>query len=444
MDEQLVRETLDEAAQLGAADAEIVFTTSVDLEVEVADGEVETLAVSESIGAGVRLLTSDRRMGFAYATDLAGGASALVSQAWDNAQVNEPDPHNVLLELADQSDDDWTEQDFAQIPVPDKVAFAKELEQRVKEADSRIEQVRFAKYQDSLYDFTIANSRGLQRRLRNAYCTASALARAAADGVDPEMGWEFDFARTFDGLRLDWLAESCALDATRRLGGKPCATGSMPVVLDNAVTVDILGVLASALMANNVLKGKSFYAEHIGDSVAADCITLIDQNDYAGGMNRAPFDGEGASAQTTRSIEGGVLKQFLHNAYTADKMGEGSTANAGRGGFRSTPEVSATNLYLLPGEMAQEDLIKAAGDGLFVTEAMGVHTADPISGDFSFGASGLAVEGGELARPVRGVTIAGNVKDLMTNIGEVGSDLRFFGACGAPSVLLSHVMVSGE
>jgi PmbA protein len=124
-------------------------------------------------------------------------------------------------------------------------------------------------------------------------------------------------------------------------------------------------------------------------------------------------------------------------------MGLWSTANAGRSGFRSTPEVGATNCFLEPGHHTPEALIGMAGTGLFVTEVMGVHTVDPISGDFSLGVAGVKIENGRITRPVRGVTVAGNIKDLLKNIQAVGNDLRFFGVFGSPSVLISGLVVSG-
>ena len=441
--EAFIKDVLTHARKLGAADAEVAYGESVALSVDVANAEVETLTLTESIGAGVRLFTNDRRMGFAYTTDLAGGAARITDQAWQNAEANAPDEHNVLLDNDAESEADWSQEDFAGIPVKDKVAFAMDLEARTLDAHQHVARVHEASYGESRYALTLANSRGLWRVFRNAHCSCSVVAIAERNG-DQESGWEFDFGTQFSALRPDWVAASCANDAVRKLGGTPCAGRAMPIVLDNYVATQFLEVIAHTLLAENVLKGKSLFANRLGDRIASEAVTLVDQNDLEGAMNRAPFDGEGASAQETCAVTGGVLQSFLHNAYTADKMGTQTTANAGRSGFRSTPEVSVTNFFLQPDEATQEGLLEQAGEGLFVTEAMGVHTADPISGDFSFGASGLAIEGGSAGRAVRGVTIAGNVKNLLENVVAAGNDLRFFGACGAPSVWVSQLMVSGE
>jgi len=443
LDRTAIEKALDTALKRGAADAEIVVTRDTGLQISVAKSKVETLALSESIGAGVRVFTHDRRMGFAYTTS-EESIERTAEVACENALLTEPDEHNVLPEEAATSKDDWSEEDFAMIPVAEKVEFCRRLEQETLAADSRMTHVQDASYSDARGEFAIANSRGLFREFQNTQCSCWVLAAAAQPGVDPEMGWEFDATRTFAGLRREWAAGRCAESASRALGGTPCPTGGVPIVLDNYVATALLSVLAPALMAHNVLKGKSLFAASLDEAIASEHVTIIDQNDLDIGLNRSPFDAEGASAQSTVILDQGVLRGFLQNSYTAHKMGRTTTANAGRGGgFRGAPEVSASNCFIKAGPHSPEDLYAAAGAGLFVTDAMGMHTANPISGDFSFGVSGLTIEQGRLGRPVRGVTVAGNLKDLLRRISAVGNDLRFFGAYGAPSVLVSQLMVSG-
>jgi PmbA protein len=143
-------------------------------------------------------------------------------------------------------------------------------------------------------------------------------------------------------------------------------------------------------------------------------------------------------------IQGGVLQCFLHNTYTASKDGVLSTGNGVRGSFKGTPEVGTTNFFIEPGDKTPEQIIGEVGNGFYVTEVMGLHTANPISGDFSFGASGLWIENGRLSRPVRGMAIAGNIMDLIKNVDAVGNDLQFFGSKGAPTIRVSRMSISGK
>ncbi len=443
MENQRLADAVDAALRIGAVEAEALETTSRSFEVEVSRGEIETLASSTGRGMGLRLFTADKRMGFAYTASSDEALETTVRKAWNNAISNDPEPYGGICRDAGLFDADWSEQTPAAVPVEAKISLAKDLEKATLAADSHIAMVERAAYGDSLVDFALVNSAGVRRRYRNAYFSCSAGAVATREGVDSESGWEFDVARTFDGLRLDWVARRCAQDATRKLGGKPCATGAMPVVLDNTVATRFLAMFGSALRADNVLKGKSLFSGCVGEAIAAECLTFVDQNDYPDAVGRAPFDGEGTLAQRTVLVENGRLQGYLHNQQTASEMGEQPTANAVRG-FRSPPAVGPSSLYIVRGGVPLEGLFGLAPRGLFVTQALGMHSANLITGDFSFGASGLLFESGELRAPVRGVTIAGNFRPLLKAVEAVGNDLRFLGSCGAPSLLISELVVSGE
>lgn len=432
------------AERLGASDCEVCIERDASLRIEVHGGEVETLALADSQGVGIRIFTPDQRMGFAHSSRQDHDIHALVDEAWNTALANSPDEFGGLIDSDAVSDDDWSEEDFEARPADDKIALVLALEKAAKGAHAEVDSVQEARYSDSWADVTLANSRGLRRRFRSAGCSCVVEVKAARDGVDAESGWEFDYQRTFDALRPEWVAAEASRKAVEKLGGAPCDTERLPLVLNRGVTAQFLGILASALSGVSVLKGKSLLADKLGEAVAAECITLVDQNDLPEGLSRAPFDGEGTAAQRTVPIEAGVLRGYLHNQYSARRMGAASTANARRGGYASTPELGPSNLHILPGSATREALMQQAGEGFLVTSAMGVHTANPISGDFSFGASGFRIRGGAQAEPVRGVTIAGNVLDLFKGIQAVGSDIRFYGTTGAPSLLTGAFMVSGN
>jgi len=193
-----------------------------------------------------------------------------------------------------------------------------------------------------------------------------------------------------------------------------------------------------------VQKGKSFLAGKIGQTVAAGNFTLVDDGTSPQGIASFPFDGEGVATQRTVLIDRGILKGFLYDTYTANKANTKSTGNGVRGSFRSLPGVGITNLFVLPGVSRPEQLIKEVSQGLFVTEVMGIHTANPISGDFSVGAAGILIENGELTRPVRSITIAGNLQEFLQGVEGVGEDLRFFGGIGAPTLRVKGLSIAGE
>jgi PmbA protein len=220
----------------------------------------------------------------------------------------------------------------------------------------------------------------------------------------------------------------------------------MAVILDPVAAASFLGVLAGALSAESVLKGRSLLAGRIGQQVAANLVTLIDDGRLIEGPSVAPFDDEGVPTARTLLIEGGFLRGFLHDTYTATKAGERSTGNAGRGGYRTVPGVSPSNLFLEPGEVSPEDLLAQADHGVYVQEVSGLHSgANPISGEFSVGATGLRIQDGTFADPLREMTIASTLLDVLRSVVALGDDLRFpvGGGLGAPTVLISEMTVGG-
>ncbi|HWI54368.1 MAG TPA: metallopeptidase TldD-related protein, partial [Desulfobacteria bacterium] len=247
--------------------------------------------------------------------------------------------------------------------------------------------------------------------------------------------------RELDPLRI---GREAAQKAVRKLGAATVGTQKAVIVFDPYVATNFLGVIAPALSAEAVQKGKSLFGGRVGQTVASDKISIIDHGAMPGGISSAPFDGEGVPTSKTVLVQNGELKGFLHNTYTAAKDGVTSTGNGTRGSFKSTPEVGTTNFYIEPGPHSPDDMLKDISSGLYITDVMGMHTANPISGDFSVGAAGIWIENGKLTKPVRGVAIAGNILELLKEVEGVGSDLSFFGSKGSPTIRIAKMTVSGS
>ncbi len=216
------------------------------------------------------------------------------------------------------------------------------------------------------------------------------------------------------------------------------------MVLDPGAAVAFLGVLAGALSAESVQKGRSLFAPLVGEVVGSDAVNLVDDGRLLDGPGAAPFDDEGVPSQRTPLIDRGRLGGFLHNAHTAHRGNTLSTGNAGRAGFRSPPGVSTTNLFLAPGTSPPGELLRRAEGGVYIQEVSGVHSgANPISGEFSVGATGLRISGGELAEPLREMTVASTLRKMLEGVVATGNDLRFFGSTGSPTVLVGEMTIGG-
>jgi PmbA protein len=429
----------------GGEGVEAYAELTTETQVNAFKGEVERLTSASSSGVGVRVVR-DGRLGYAYTADLSDqGLRECLTEARANLEVSSEDPGNVLPEAVEhEALQGIFDPRQAQAAPERKVALALDLEARTRAADPKVTQVESARYGDVVGEVAIASSGGVRGSFAVTHAWCAAVALAAEDGQS-QVGFAVDAARTLDDLDPGPVAAEAASRAVRMLGATKPPTRAVPVVFDRMVAPSLVGVLLAGLSAEEVQKGRSLFADKLGQRVGATGLRLVDDGRLVDGPGAAPFDAEGVPTRRTVLIEDGVLQCFLHNTATAARGDASSTGNAGRASFKSTPGVSAHNLFLAPGELDQAGLLARAGEGLLVQDVSGVHSgANPITGDFSVGVSGLLFRGGELAEPVREATVAAQLLDILQGIEAVGSDLRFTtGSIGGSSLLVGRMTVAG-
>ncbi|GAC1410087.1 MAG: TldD/PmbA family protein [Actinomycetota bacterium] len=432
-----------EAAQHGE-DLEAYAEWGRKTDVKVYEGRVEELTSAETQGMGVRIIVGNR-VGYAYAADPSPDEiRAVVAQARENAALGTADEGNVLPDpLPVPPLPGIFNEEIVRTTVERKVEIALQLERLCKEADARISAVESAEYGDSVSRLAIRSTRGVEAQSERGDCwvVVSALAN---DKDETQTGFSFELGRIPEELDLQRCASEGALRAARLLGARKPQTERMAVLLEPYAATSFLGVLAAGLTAESVLKGRSLFAERSGTRIASDVFTLIDDGRELRGPGATPFDDEGTPTQRTMLVESGVLQGFLHNAYTATRMQTRSTGNAGRAGFKSTPGVGPTNLFVQPGTQDPAELL-ARGRTLLVQDLLGVHSgANPISGDFSVGITGLVYDAGSDPQPIREAAVSSTILDILSSITAVGNDLRFFGGTGSPSLLVGEMTVAGS
>ncbi len=427
-------------------EAYVVRTRETD--VEVFDGEVESLTTASVEGVGIRVIAG-KRQGLAWAGSLAAEViDETLQEARDNAGFGEPDEWYGLASPADVNGaappalDLWREE-LVSVPTEEKVRIALDLERATKAADSRIRNVESASYGDALAEAALANSLGVEAHTRRTTCSASAVA-LADDGSGTQSGYGFVAGRALSDLDLDSIPRDAATRACRLLGAKPVPGRRVPVILDPLVTRSVLGILSSAFNGETMLKGRSLFAGRVGELIGAPIVSLIDDPTDARALGAAQFDGDGVPTRRNALIVDGVMRCFLHNVYTGRRSGSGTTASATRG-IGSTPGVGVRALRLEPGVKSPEEIMRSAGEALYVQSVSGLHSGtNPISGDFSVGAEGLMVRDGAFAEPVREITVASTLQRMLLDVTEVGSDLTFLpGSVAGMTVLVGEMTMSG-
>ncbi len=425
---------------------EAVVSRGRDTEIKAYDGEIESLSSAQSQGVGIRVI-ADGRQGFAYAATFDDDVLAeTLAEARDNAGFATPDPYLGLAEPdgVAVAELDLFSEALEAFPTDAKVELAVELERAVLAADPRISGIESAEYVDVMAEGAIVSTTGIRTAGRETACYVMTYAMAA-EGDDMQTGFGFSVGREPGELDVARAAAQASDRATRMLGAVKPPSERLPVVLDPWVTAQFLGILAYTLDGEAVLKGRSLFAERLGDEVASPLITLVDDPTDPNAFTATETDGEGLATRRNVLIEGGVLKLFVQNAYTARRSGTVSTGSAVRGGFKSTPGVGCMATSLLPGTATQAELVALVGDGLLVQDVAGLHSGvNPVSGDFSTGAEGLRIRGGELAEPVREFTIASTLQRMLKGVTAVGNDLEWLPmSASGVSLVIDEVTISG-
>lgn len=429
----------------GGEQVEVVVGRSTSTEVRVYDGQVEQFASATSAGIGVRVVR-DGRQGFAYAGSLDADVIAdTLSEARDNATFATEDEWLGLAEPdgVEVPSLDLYRPGIAEIPAESKIELAMALERAVRSADPLIKGVDAADYADGVSEGAVVTTTGIRSVSRDASCYVS-VSCTATDGDDTQTGFGFSVGRALDELDVESAAADAAMRATRLLGATKPPSGRVTVVLDPYVTAQFLGIIGSTLSGEAVIKGRSLFADRLGEDVAPPCFSLVDDPTNVLAYTAAETDGEGLASRRNVLIEDGRLERFVHNAYTARRSGTVSTGNAVRG-LASTPGVGCRALSLAPGTKLQPELLSDLGDGVLISSVSGLHSGvNPVSGDFSTGAQGLRVSGGELAQPLREFTIASTLQRMLADVESVGADVEWLPMRAAGvSLVVRDVTISG-
>lgn len=425
---------------------EVTLSRGAATVVRVHGGEVESLTSSGSAGAGVRVIR-DGRLGFAHCGSLDPEVLAeTLAEARDNTRFAEPDASQSIAEpdgvpIVPQGH--WFDEVIA-FPVGEKVALALDLERRVTSSDPRVTDARVTTYADGWGQNSLVSTAGIRVGSEGTSCSIGTQPMAR-DGEETQIGWGSDSARDPARLDVEGTVSDAVERATKLLGaGKP-ASARLPIVLEPRLAITLMGIVGSMLSAEVVQKGRSPFADRLGDPIGSPLLNLVDDPTRSESLASEEHDGEGLACRCNPLLTAGILQGFLYDATTARRGATTSTASAVRSA-RGLPTPGPQVLVLEPGTESVRRLTERIPVVLAVESFSGLHSGvNPISGDFSVGADGLMIRDGETAEPVRELTLASTLQRLLLGVVGVADDFEWLpSGWGAPTIVIEDVSISGS
>jgi len=444
---QLASDIVRQAMQRGASAAEAVISEGSEFSTLVRLGEVETLKEAGAKAAGLRVFLGQRAAS-TYTSDLSReGIEQMISGALTLARVTSEDPH-AGLPAPEQlgaigGDLQLYYDDVYSLSAADRIDYARRAERAALDSDKRITNSEGGSFDAATGRKVLANSLGFVNEYRRSYCSVTVSPIAYSEGAAMQRDYWYSVARTLKKLEgPESVGKTAAQRALRRLGARKVSTTKVPIVFDQQTAGSLLSEIFDAVNGDAIYRHASFLTGKLGEKVFGDNVTIVDDGTMPGGFGTSPCDSEGVPTRRTVVIEKGLLNSYLLNTYTARKLGLATTGNAARG-LAGTPGIGRGNFFLQPGSKTQRTIIGEIKDGLYVTEFLGFGV-NLVTGDFSRGASGLWIKDGELTFPVEEITVAGNLREMFSNIAEIGDDLEFRGSVASPTLRIEGMTVAGE
>ena len=444
--EELAQDVVRQALTAGATDAECTIAEGDEFSSNVRMREVENLKEAGSRGAGLRILIG-KKTGASYSSDLSrDGVARMVASAIELAAITTEDPHAGMPEPEEfgslAGDLKLYSPGIADLDTGLKIEMARRAEGAALDFDPRISNSDGASFDSYTGRHIFANSRGFAGEYRSSYCSLST-SPVARDGESMERDYWFTMARSFEGLDApEKVGRTAAKRALRRLNAVKVETQKVPVVFEPRTARSLLDNIFEAVHGMSIYRHESFLAEKLGQLVASEAVTVVDDGTLPGLFGTSPFDDEGVPSRRTVVIERGVLKSYLLNTYAGRKLGMKTTGNASRG-LTGNAGIGHGNFFLDCGVQSPEQIIAGIPNGFYVTELMGFGV-NVVTGDYSRGAAGLWIRNGELAFAVSEVTIAGNLNEMLHGIEAVANDLEFRGSVAAPTIKIGEMTVGGR
>lgn len=445
----LIDKIFIEGKNNGLKDMEVYYSTGSSLSLKVFQKELDGYSLSESEGLSLRGIYKGK-MGYSYTEKVdETSIDQLVRDVAENATIIDSDDEEIIFEGSkDYKKVDSFNPDLSNVSEEEKIQFVKSLEEEAFKLDERIASVEVCAYGDGYGETIMSNTKGLYLQDKNniAYTYIVVVAK---EGEDIKTGMAYRTGNDFSKFNAEEIAKEAVNEALALLGANSVKSGDYNIIIRNSAAADLLEAFTGIFSAEAVQKNLSLLKGKIDEKIASDKFTLIDDPYMDGGLASKSFDGEGVACKYKKIVDKGVLKTYFHNLKTAKKDGIETTGNASKGSYKSSINIAPSNFYVEKGERSLDEMIASVEKGIMITELQGLHSGlNSVSGDFSLAALGFLIEGGKVSRPVEQITVAGNYFEMLKNIEETGSDLKFGlpgeAYIGSPSLRIKKLSVAGE
>jgi len=447
MSEQLIEiaeRAVKMAEKLGANQAEAYVGQSSSFVIDVENSSIKSAEEQRDAGIGIRII-SDKKIGFAYVTTLyKDDIKEAVSRSFDLAKASIPDPEFVSLPSVSSSYPDVKglfDSKIKELSSDEAADFVIRVIDASKETLEGRDYAIEGGIQTASSMSAVVNSLGVAKSAKKTSITLYSLP-IVKEGEDQTTSYEYQISRKLSDVDPEWVGENAALLTLKNLGPKTIDGGEMPVVFAPLGAGAILGRgFAGAVSAEEVQRGRSYISDAFGDKIASDIINITDDALLHAGIGSRSFDGEGHPAQRTSIIEYGVLKNLLHNSYTANKDDVRNTGNASRPSYSGLPSISTSNFVLAPGKGTLDDLVSEIDRGVLCNRTG--DRPNMTTGDLSaMLLEGFYIENGEIQHPLKNTLVGINMRDLLQRIHRVGEDTRITFSMVTPSFVIDNATVT--
>ena len=444
--ELFVDSLFKKASEAGFSEYEVYYVDRESLGISVYKEEVEKYNLNNSAGLSFRGKLGDR-IGYSYTEILDEDAiDMLVKKAKENVSAIENNDIQFIYEGDKEYKKISTYYEALENLAPDKlINIAINMEKEAKKYCDKVESFSGCAISYSSGKYGIINSKGLNLKNKSNLLTAYVVP-IVKDGENMYDGCGYVVAKSLDEIDPAKIAKMGVDEALSKIGATSIPAGNYKVIINNEAMVSLLSTFAGIFSGDAVQKGLSLLKGKEGEIIASDIVNLVDDPHLKDGLASVSFDDEGVATVKTYLIQDGKLNTLLHNLKTANKAGVKSTGNGFKASYASPISVSPTNFYIEPGVNSLEEMTKKIDKGLIITDLAGLHSgANSITGDFSLAAKGFYIENGVKTHPVEQITVAGNFFTLLTDIEEVGNDLKFpMSSVGSPSIMIKELSIAGE